>query len=131
MKGLMLSALSAKKNEVAEKIVCEPKSLEVWKKINRVSDEKKEKKKSSCIDVKEPEEKRVNNTVMKTKAKELKKEGIKLNKKEEKKKIKKLAHWDKLQEKLNGMKEVLKQFPKVYSGKISTYMGHHRTFDRF
>ena len=124
MKGLMLSAISAKKSEVAEKIVCEPKSLEVWKKINHVSDEKNEMKKDSCIDVKEPEETRVNNTVMKTKAKELKKEGIKLSKSEEKKEIKKLAHWDKLQEKLDGMKEVLKQFPKVYSGKISIFIGH-------
>ena len=109
----MLSAIVAKKSDVAETIVCEPKSLEAWKKINNVTEEKKDVKKSSCLEVKEPEEKRVNNTVVREKTKELQKEGIKLNKREEKKAIKKLAHWDKVQEKLEGMRAVLEQFPKV------------------
>ena len=114
MKGLMLSAMVMKSSDVAEKIVCEPKSLEAWKKINNVESEKKTKKrKASFLDVEEPEVKSVSKTVLKEKAKDLKKEGIKLNKREEKKAIKKLAHWDKVQKKLEDNKELLEQFPKV------------------
>merc|ERR1719244_459266 len=68
MKGLMLSAIVAKSSEVAEKIVCEPKSLENWKKINQVETKKEsKKKKSSCVDVKEPEAKSISKTVLKEK----------------------------------------------------------------
>ena len=114
IKGLMLSAIVAKSSEVAEKIICEPKSLENWKKINGVETKKKsKKKKSSCVDVKEPEAKSVSKTVLNEKAKELKKEGIKLNKREEIKAIKKLAHWDNYQKEVEDNKALLQQFPKV------------------
>ena len=113
-KGLMMSAMMTKNSKTAKKTVCISESLETWFKINGVKE--KETETSSCkLRAKEPEEQRVDKSVLDSISKTLQEKGIKLNKREEMKMIKKLAHWNQLQEMLENNKEMLDKFPKVNS----------------
>ena len=114
MNDLAISLISATNSQPEKLKVCQPKSLELWKKIHHVKSNDLLRKKTSChYEIPETEEPLLTRKEGKEIEKELDQQGLYENRKTKKKLVRSMAHWQHLETKLEDFSKIYVKFKKV------------------